>query len=52
MLRSERFTRLMELMEMSAEPPTLDFRTITETRGLEFAWQARRGQDVPGPESR
>ncbi len=52
MLRSERFTRLMELMEMSAEPPTLDFRTIAETRGLEFAWQARRGQDAPHPESR
>ena len=52
MLRSERFTRLMELMEMSAEPPTLDFRTIAAIRGLEFAWQARRGQDVPGPESR
>ena len=52
MLRSERFTRLMELMEMSAEPPTLDFRTIAAIRGLEFAWQARRGQDGPGPGSR
>jgi quinol monooxygenase YgiN len=44
MLRSERFTHLVELMEMAAEPPSLDFRTITETQGLEFAWQARQGQ--------
>jgi len=45
MLRSERFTRLAELMEMSAEPPSLAFRTITEIRGLEFARRARRGQN-------
>ena len=44
MLRSERFTHLVALMEMSAEPPSLDFRTIAETQGLEFAWQARQGQ--------
>jgi len=43
MLRSERFTHLVELMEMSADPPSLDFRTIAETRGLEFARQVRYG---------
>jgi len=32
-------------MEMAAEPPSLDFRTIAETQGLEFAWQARQGQN-------
>jgi quinol monooxygenase YgiN len=41
MLCSEHFTRLAELMETAAEPPTLDFRTITAIRGLEFAQQAR-----------
>ena len=45
MLCSERFTHLVELMEMATEPPSLDFRTISETQGLEFAWQARRGQN-------
>lgn len=45
MLRSERFTHLVELMEMAAEPPSLDFRTIAETQGFEFAWQARQGQN-------
>jgi len=47
MLCSERFTHLMELMEMATEPPSLDFRTISETQGLEFAWQARHRQNAP-----
>lgn len=41
MLRSEHFTRLAELMETAVEPPTLDFRTITAIRNLEFARQVR-----------
>ena len=45
MLRSGRFTHLVELMEMAVEPPSLDFRTITETQGLEFARQARQVQN-------
>ena len=44
MLRSERFTHLVELMELAAEPPLLAFWTISETRGIEFARQARQGQ--------
>lgn len=49
MLRSERFTHLVELMEMAAEPPSLDFRTISETQGLEFAQQARRDPNDSRP---
>lgn len=49
MLRSERFIHLVELMEMAVEPPSLDFRTIAETHGLEFAWQARHSK-VTGPQ--
>jgi quinol monooxygenase YgiN len=45
MLCSEHFTRLAELMETAVEPPVLDFRTITAIRGLEFAQQARQGQN-------
>lgn len=45
MLRSERFTHLVELMELADEPPSLAFWSISETQGLEFAWQARRGQN-------
>jgi quinol monooxygenase YgiN len=47
MLCSEHFTRLAELMETAAEPPVLDFRTITAIRGLEFARQARHGRSDP-----
>ena len=50
MLRSEHFTRLAELMETAVEPPLLDFRTITVIHGLEFAWQARHGQNDWRPE--
>lgn len=46
MLRSERFTRLAELMETATEPPVLDFRTIAEIRGLEFARQARHNHNA------
>ena len=45
MLRSERFTHLVELMELAAEPPSLAFWSISETQGVEFAWQARHGQN-------
>jgi len=37
-------------MEMAAEPAWLDFRIIVETRGLEFAWRTRSGQDALGSE--
>lgn len=50
MLRSKRFTHLMELMEMAAEPPSLGFRTIAEIQGLEFARQARNGHNAFGSE--
>ena len=50
MLRSEHFTRLAELMETAVEPPILDFRTITAVHGLEFAWQARHGENDWRPE--
>lgn len=34
-LQSSRFTRLMELVEHSVEPPTTEVRFISEIRGLE-----------------
>jgi quinol monooxygenase YgiN len=34
--RSPRFTRLMEVMEASAEPPTLEIRLVSDIRGQEF----------------
>lgn len=48
MLRSEHFTRLAALMETASEPPILNFRMITVIHGLEFAGQARLGQNDVG----
>jgi quinol monooxygenase YgiN len=38
---TERFTRLMELLETSAEPPVVEFRVISETHGLEYVTAAQ-----------
>lgn len=35
-LRSERFRRLLPYIEMSVEPPEVDFSTIDRIRGIEF----------------
>ncbi len=35
-LRSERFRRLLPYIEMSVEPPQVDFSTIDEIRGIEY----------------
>src|SRR5271166_6227358 len=35
-IRSDRFTHLLALMETAAEPPTLEFHFISETRGLDY----------------
>ena len=40
-LRTDRFSQLLALMETSARPPLLEFRVITETRGLEYVTAVR-----------
>ena len=35
-LRSERFRRLLPYIEMSREPPQVEFSTIDQVRGIEF----------------
>jgi quinol monooxygenase YgiN len=35
-LRSERFRRLLPYIEMSVEPPRVEFSTIDQVRGIEF----------------
>jgi hypothetical protein len=34
--RSERFTRLLELIEMAAEPPDVEVRDVSEVYGLDY----------------
>jgi hypothetical protein len=43
--KEPRFTHLVALMELAAEPPVLDFRTISAICGLEFARQARHDHE-------
>ena len=50
-LRTERFSQLLELMEASPDPPVLEFRTITEVRGLDYV-SAVRGRQLPLPPGR
>jgi len=38
---TDRFSQLLELMETSARAPTLEFRVIGETRGLEYVTATR-----------
>jgi quinol monooxygenase YgiN len=51
-LRSDRFARLLSVLELSAEPPRLECRLISESRGLDYlaavrgvpAWTVDRRQ--------
>lgn len=45
-LRTDRFSQLLALMETSARPPLLEFRVITETRGLEYVRAVREASDA------
>ena len=40
-VRSEQFSRLLALMETSARPPVLEFRTIEHSCGLEYVAAVR-----------
>jgi len=40
-LKTDRFSQLLALMETSAHPPVLEFRMITELRGLEYVSAVR-----------
>ncbi len=35
-IRSNRFTRLLSVMESAPEPPVLEFRFLSHTRGLDY----------------
>lgn len=41
MIASPHFSQLASLMELSTEPPTCEFRFISQTYGLDFAEQVR-----------
>ncbi len=41
-LRSEIYKQLLILMELSAEPPNVQFHVVSETQGLEFVHATRK----------
>ncbi len=47
-VRSEEFTRLLELLESAPEAPTHQFDFVTETRGLDYVEEVRNLDASPG----
>lgn len=43
---SDAFKRLLLLMELGAEPPTIEFLTVTDVKGLKFIEAVRQGKTV------
>ena len=43
---SPNFRGLLSILEMAAEPPTLEFREIARTRGLEYVASVRHAEDA------
>ena len=46
-MRSCRLNRLMSVMESSPVPPVLEFRFVSQSRGLEYFAEVRDGSTVP-----
>jgi quinol monooxygenase YgiN len=44
-IRSDRFARLLGLMETASEPPILEFRFVSATRGLDYVAALRGRSD-------
>ena len=44
-VRSERFTRLLEVLEAAQKAPCIQFDFVTETRGLDYVVEVR-GKDA------
>ena len=40
-VRSERFTRLLEVLESAPVPPSVQFDFVTESRGLDYVAEVR-----------
>ena len=41
-VRSDEYKRLLLLMELGSEPPSIEFLTVSEVRGLDFIEAARQ----------
>ena len=43
---TERFHRMLELLEMAADPPVVEFRVVSKTHGLEYISHQRRNKEL------
>jgi len=48
-VRSDGFTRILELLESVPQPPTLRFEFVSDTRGLDYVEEARNMDTLPNP---
>ncbi len=49
-IRTLRFARVLALMETAAEAPSLEFRFVSEVRGLDYVEEARgQSRSATGP---
>lgn len=48
-IRSDAYKRLLLLMELGAKPPSIEFFTVSETRGLDFIEAVRQSHVQPSP---
>ncbi len=46
-MRSDRFTRMLSVMESSPMAPVLEFRFVSQTRGLEYIAEVRSARPAP-----
>ena len=47
-VRSERFTRFLEVLESATEVPSVQFDFVTETRGLDYVEEVRKKDGLLG----
>ena len=45
-VQSEGYKKLLGLMELGAEPPSIEFLTVSEARGLDFIESVRQEKTV------
>jgi quinol monooxygenase YgiN len=48
-IRSDAYKRLLLLMELGAEPPSIEFFTVSEIKGLNFIEAVRQSQPAVAP---
>jgi quinol monooxygenase YgiN len=51
-IRSNRYTQLLALMETAIEMPSMEFRTVSQTQGLEYLQAVRSSAGATGTKNK